>query len=65
MGKVSVKNVTMVEDKEILERISTKRYWTEFKGDWRGYLENVFQWDTIPKRNPKKRKSHPFEKWIE
>ena len=52
-----------------LTKLSVDRYWNEFKGDWKSYLDYVFQWDDKPMGYVKpvyvpKKKVHPFEKWL-
>ena len=29
-----------------LNKFSVDRYWNEFKGDWKGYMSEVFKYDT-------------------
>jgi hypothetical protein len=58
------------QSRRLLEKISVDRYWNEFKGDWKGYLEEVFKYDDEPKSVSKPfritipEKPHPFENWI-
>ena len=53
-----------------LEKFSVDRYWGEFKGNWKAYLEDVFKYDTEDKSVEKPfrltipEKPHPFGKWI-
>ena len=53
-----------------LEKFSVDRYWGEFKGNWKEYLEEVFKYDTEDKSVEKPfrltipEKPHPFGKWI-
>ena len=37
---------SIVNDRKQLERLTSDRYWNEFKGDWKSYLEDAFKWDT-------------------
>lgn len=32
-----------------LNKFSVDRYWNEFKGDWKGYMSEVFKYDDEPK----------------
>lgn len=32
-----------------LNKFSVDRYWNEFKGDWKGYMSEVFKYDTEDK----------------
>lgn len=37
------------KSRRLLEKISVDRYWNEFKGDWKGYMSEVFKYDTEDK----------------
>ena len=58
------------ENKTQLQRLSSDRYWNEFNGDWKAYLDDVFKWDDPPQSVDKpfrlkvKEKEHPFVNWI-
>lgn len=57
--------------KKQLEKLTSDRYWSEYKGDWKRYLTDAFKWDDTPISYDKlfraevKIKPHPFHKWIE
>ena len=36
-----------------LMKISSDRYWNEFKGNWESYLKDAFKYDTEDKSVPK------------
>lgn len=58
------------KSKRTLEKYSTERYWGEFKGDWKAYMNEVFKYDTEDKSVSKSfrkvipEKPHPFKSWI-
>jgi hypothetical protein len=58
------------KNRKQLERLTSDRYWNEFNGDWKSYLEDAFKYDDIPPSQPKpftikiKEKPHPFGNWI-
>jgi hypothetical protein len=66
--EIDYKSIT--QNRKQLERLTSDRYWNEFKGDWKSYLEDAFKYDDEPKSQPKpftikvKEKTHPFGKWI-
>lgn len=52
-----------------LTKLSVDRYWNEFKGDWKSYMNEVFKWDDKPMGYVKpvyvpKKEIHPFDIWI-
>ena len=55
-----------------LERLTSDRYWNEYKGDWKRYLEDAFKYDDEPQSKSKpfrvtieiKETPHPFVNWI-
>ena len=57
-------------DRKQLERLTSDRYWSEYKGDWKAYLTDAFRWDDEPPSQPNpfsvkiKEKPHPFGEWI-
>ena len=59
-------------DRKQLERLTSDRYWNEFKGDWKSYLEDAFKYDTEVKSVDKpfrtkvviEEPKHPFGNWI-
>jgi len=57
-------------DRTELQRLSSDRYWDEFNGDWKSYLQDVFKYDDAPPSVEKpfrikvKEKEHPFVNWI-
>ena len=59
------------DQRKQLESLTSDRYWNEYKGDWKRYLEDAFKWDDTPIGFDKpfrmeiKLKPHPFAKWIE
>ena len=66
--EIDYKSVT--ENRKQLEKLTSDRYWNEYKGDWKRYLEDAFKYDDEPKSQPKsftikvKEKPHPFGNWI-
>ena len=36
------------EQRKQLERLTSDRYWNEFKGDWKGYLNDTFKYEEEP-----------------
>jgi len=67
---IDYKSVT--ENRKQLEKLTSDRYWNEYKGDWKRYLEDAFKYDDEPQPQPKpfrvmveiKEKPHPFVNWI-
>ena len=57
-------------ERKQLEQLTSDRYWNEFNGDWKRYLEDVFKYDDEPKSASKPfriiipEKPHPFVNWI-
>jgi hypothetical protein len=52
-----------------LERLTSDRYWNEYKGDWKRYLSDALGYDDIPQTYKKpekveKKEIHPFDEWI-
>jgi hypothetical protein len=37
------------QSRRLLEKFSVDRYWNDFKGDWKGYMSEVFKYDTEDK----------------
>jgi hypothetical protein len=66
----SIDYKSISKSKRTLEKYSTELYWGKFNGDWYGYMEEVFQYDTednsVSKsfRKVKPEKLHPFVNWI-
>lgn len=66
--EIDYKSIT--QNRKQLERLTSDRYWNEFKGDWKSYLTEVFKYDTEDKSVEKPfrlsipEKPHPFGKWI-
>jgi hypothetical protein len=57
------------KDKKLLERLTSDRYWNEYNGNWKNYLNDVFKYDDLPNSKPKPftikiKKIHPFSEWI-
>jgi hypothetical protein len=69
--EIDYKSIT--NDRKRLEKLTSDRYWNEFKGDWKSYMEDAFKWDDEPKSVDKpfrvkieiKEKPHPFHNWIQ
>jgi hypothetical protein len=67
---IDYKSVT--ENRKQLEKLTSDRYWNEYKGDWKRYLEDAFKYDDEPQSKSKpfrvmveiKEKPHPFVNWI-
>ena len=68
--EIDYKSIT--ENRKQLEKLTSDRYWNEYKGDWKSYLEDAFKYDDEPQSQPKpfrvmveiKEKPHPFVNWI-
>jgi hypothetical protein len=58
------------KERKKLEKMSSDKYWNEYKGDWKNYLSNVFKYDDEVKPYVKEERvvevteTHPFGKWI-
>ena len=67
---IDYKSIT--ENRKQLEKLTSDRYWNEYKGDRKRYLEDAFKYDDEPQPQPKpfrvmveiKEKPHPFVNWI-
>lgn len=60
---------SLINERKQLERLTSDRYWNEYKGDWKAYLTDVFKYDDTPQPFQKttmllSEPSHPFDKWI-
>jgi len=61
---------SITQNRKQLEKLTSDRYWNEFNGDWKSYLQDVFKYDDAPSSVDKpfrikiKEKEHPFVKWI-
>lgn len=63
---------SIANNRKQLEKLTSEKYWNEYKGDWKRYLEDVFKYDDEPKSADKPfrvkiefvEKPHPFENWI-
>ena len=55
-------------ERKQLERLTSEKYWNEYKGDWKAYLTDVFKYEDTPQPfqpiKLKTKKVHPFEEWI-
>jgi len=68
--EIDYKSIT--QNRKQLERLTSDRYWNEFKGDWKAYLEDAFKYDEhqTPQLKPFtnkieiKENPHPFGNWI-
>lgn len=61
---------TFNNQRKKIESLSAEKYWNEYNGDWKRYLDDVFKWDkSIPEyKEPLKvnddTSHNPFSRWI-
>ena len=60
---------TLHNERKQLDSLTSDRYWSEYKGDWKRYLNDAFKWDDTPQPYVKpevaiKKEIHPFDEWI-
>jgi hypothetical protein len=61
---------SITQNRKQLEKLTSDRYWNEYNGDWKAYLEDAFKYDDEPVGFKKpfrmeiKLKPHPFSEWI-
>lgn len=56
-------------DRKQLDRLTSDRYWSEYRGDWKAYLTDVFKHEDTPQPFQQtiiksKIVKHPFDEWI-
>ena len=60
---------SLYNERKQLDRLTSDKYWSEYKGDWKAYLTDVFKYEDTPQPFQQtiiksKIVKHPFDEWI-